>query len=212
MNDSQPTTFAPVPNWLLHRPEVSPGAKLAYARLKQYGGRNGTAWPSLTTLGREVGVSRRQAKRYVAELRALKLITSARTGEHASNSYRLLAHPWATATTGDKHGPTSKDNDDPAKGTGTALSPGTVATPKKISAEEIHEESAATSSQKRKRRERWQIESDRQSVKDQMQRIRSTEVAYDRQKMNDVLKPEGRAKLGKLNKRLQELEDELLNA
>ena len=45
-----------LPNGLLERTDLSPGAKLAYARLCQFAGRDGAAYPSIATLGREIGV------------------------------------------------------------------------------------------------------------------------------------------------------------
>lgn len=50
------------------RMAVSPGAKLAYAYLVRCAGVDGQAYPSLRTIAGAVGVTRRQAKRYVDEL------------------------------------------------------------------------------------------------------------------------------------------------
>ncbi len=83
-----------VPNWLLRRTEVSQGAKLAYARLAQYEGRDGECYPKQTTLAAELGICERTAHRYVRELIRFKLIESDRPGLGASNSYYFLDHPW----------------------------------------------------------------------------------------------------------------------
>lgn len=83
------------PDWLLPRPEVTPGAKLAYvALLRKYNRSKQRAWPSLATVGRDVGVSERQAGRYIRELRRLGLITVEATGR--SNNYRFRWHSWMT--------------------------------------------------------------------------------------------------------------------
>ncbi|HUJ08556.1 MAG TPA: hypothetical protein VL171_00880 [Verrucomicrobiae bacterium] len=47
-------TFAPAPNWLLRRREVSTTAKLVYAGLAQYAGTQGVAYPSLGRLAGEL--------------------------------------------------------------------------------------------------------------------------------------------------------------
>jgi len=92
--------FAPLPLSLLSRPELSPGAKLAYARLRLFAGNGNQAFPSLTTLGRELGQSRRQAARYVGELKRAKLIASVHRPGRETNIYRFMPHSW----TGDING------------------------------------------------------------------------------------------------------------
>ena len=86
---------AKVPNWLLRRPEISAYAKLAYARLVQYAGKNGCAYPCVATLGREIGVERRQATRYLEELREYKLIlVESGKAKGVRNSYYFVEHEW----------------------------------------------------------------------------------------------------------------------
>lgn len=89
-------TGAMVPVWLLERSELSPGAKLCYARLARYAGPRGVAFPRLDTLGRDLGVSRDQAKRYIRELVRCRLIRAERGGFHRANRYAFLSHPWIT--------------------------------------------------------------------------------------------------------------------
>ncbi len=90
----------------MRRPELSPGAKLAYARLRLYAGSNVGGYPLLATLGRELAASRRQAARYVAELKRHGLIGTERKPGRKSNWYKLLSHPWTSAIngTGDNSG------------------------------------------------------------------------------------------------------------
>ena len=83
-----------VPNWLLRRTEISQGAKLAYARLAQYAGKDGECFPRQRTLAAELGVCERTAHRYLHELIKFNLIESDRPGLGASNSYFFLEHPW----------------------------------------------------------------------------------------------------------------------
>ena len=84
-----------VPNWLMERHEISPGAKLCYARLAQYAGRNGYAWPLVATLARSLAVSPRQASNYIAELREHHLIQVTQSKDARSpNRYGFLEHEW----------------------------------------------------------------------------------------------------------------------
>jgi Helix-turn-helix domain len=85
-----------VPNWLLRRKEVSPGAKLCYARLCQYAGQAGEAFPYQESLAEELGVSLRQAQEYLKELQQHRLIESRQRGFQQSNVYRFLNHTWIT--------------------------------------------------------------------------------------------------------------------
>jgi len=86
-----------VPNWLLERKEVSPGAKLCYARLCQYAGENGSCYPALDTLAKEMGVSVDSVTRYVQELVKEGLIKSVRRGFKKSNVYFFKPHEWISA-------------------------------------------------------------------------------------------------------------------
>ena len=62
--------FTPVPDWLTRRRDVSHGGKLMWSRLARYasGNPDGKAFPSIRTLGREIGVQRGQAMVYLKEL------------------------------------------------------------------------------------------------------------------------------------------------
>jgi len=86
-----------IPNALLRWSGVSPGAKLCYARLAQYAGKNGAAFPSQEELARELGVSERQVIRYLAELENKNLLRIHHpTGQdrlfHRHNNYEFLWH------------------------------------------------------------------------------------------------------------------------
>jgi len=194
-------TFARLPNWLLRRPEVSAGAKLAYARLVQYCGRNGAAWPSLTTLAREVGASRRQTIRHVNELRDLGLIASERTGTRASNTYQLRAHPWAT---GDTYGTSDKSHTSLVSGMAPRLVTRTA--PKKINGRHQGKEKGAS---RPARREVWQIQKDIEAIQGELDRLnkRATETATQRF-FSDPSDAEAEAKLkAKLKELRKELQD-----
>jgi len=88
------TTFAPIPNWLLSRPEISFGAKCTYARLLQFANHDGVAWPNQQTLAQELGIKDRQLRTYIQELVRFFLIGIELQGMPASNRYYFFYHPW----------------------------------------------------------------------------------------------------------------------
>jgi hypothetical protein len=79
-----------IPNTLLRYHKLSHGAKIVWGRLAQYAGENGEAYPKISSLADETGMSDRQVKTYLKELREHKLIKSDRTG--SSNKYHFLWH------------------------------------------------------------------------------------------------------------------------
>jgi hypothetical protein len=83
-----------LPNWLMTRQELMPSAKIVYARLCQYAGKNGKAFPSQFTLGRELGITDRQTRRCLKQLEDFKLIKTVRSGKRMNNHYLFLDHPW----------------------------------------------------------------------------------------------------------------------
>jgi hypothetical protein len=93
-----------VPNWLLCRPEVSPGAKLCYSRLCQYSGKRGLCYPGQETLASELGVSARQIRTYLKELQNHELIEVQRNGLQKTNDYHFLVHQWMGVSASDLDG------------------------------------------------------------------------------------------------------------
>jgi hypothetical protein len=83
-----------VPNWLLARTEISPAAKLCYARLCQYAGQDGKCFPTQDTLAVEIGVSGRNVRRLLNELVSYKLIEYERVSRSGTNQYFFLEHEW----------------------------------------------------------------------------------------------------------------------
>lgn len=83
-----------VPNWLLSREEVSANAKLIFARLAQYAGEGGQAFPFQKTLCKEVGLPDSTTRRALTELVNFKLIESCQQGLGKPNSYFFLKHAW----------------------------------------------------------------------------------------------------------------------
>jgi len=86
---------------------LSGGAKLAWARLARYAGRDGRCYPTMKTLGQEIGVGERQAQKYIAELerhglvrRALRYVNRAQT----SNGFEFLWHELFEGGVNDRSG------------------------------------------------------------------------------------------------------------
>lgn len=83
-----------LPNWILERTEISQGAKLTFARLAQYAGQNGVAFPKQSTLAAALGVSERHVHSYLKELINHNLIAVERKGLGQANRYTFITHPW----------------------------------------------------------------------------------------------------------------------
>ncbi len=87
-----------IPNALLRCTTISATAKLVWARLAQFMGEHGEAYPSLDTLAREVGASRRAVVNAIKELEEQKFIERVTpTGQdrlyHRTTRYFFLWHP-----------------------------------------------------------------------------------------------------------------------
>ncbi len=93
-----------LPNGVLERTDLSPGSKLSYGRLLQYAGRDGVAFPSVATLGREIGVKERRARELVAELEAAKLIAR-RPAPGKTNRFVFLWQDWIGTPRQDRAAP-----------------------------------------------------------------------------------------------------------
>src|SRR5687767_1040770 len=64
-----------IPEWLELIPTISAGAKLCYARLCRYAGKNGVAWPHEDTLAAKLGgVTDRTVRNYLDQLKRAGLI------------------------------------------------------------------------------------------------------------------------------------------
>lgn len=99
-----------VPNWLMRRPEVSPGAKMTYGRLVQYAGTKGIAWPKRETIAKELAVCPNTYDKYIQELIDNKLVEATRTGLGMSNRYRFLKHEWIEYINADSHTVVNQDS------------------------------------------------------------------------------------------------------
>lgn len=87
-----------IPEWLERMKGITPGAKICYARLCRYAGKNGMAYPKNDTLAEAIGVSDRQIRRYITELEESKLIETKQRGFGKPNLYYFLEHDFMDAT------------------------------------------------------------------------------------------------------------------
>jgi hypothetical protein len=86
--------FAPMPNWLLCRTEISLGAKVVYGRLLQYAGKHAAARPRRQTLARDTGMTISALDRYIRQLKKAQLVEIERPNRRGANRYFFPRHPW----------------------------------------------------------------------------------------------------------------------
>ena len=83
-----------IPEWLMEREEISPGAKLCYARLIRFSGKDGKCYPKRDKIAQGIGVSERQVDRYIRELKNADLIDVHQSGLGRTNDYIFYEHEW----------------------------------------------------------------------------------------------------------------------
>lgn len=80
--------FAPLPLAVLRRRDIPSTAKIIYARLKLFAGKKNTAFCSVSTMGRECGLSPRRVIHHIAALELSGLVTTERK-QGCGNRYHL---------------------------------------------------------------------------------------------------------------------------
>ena len=113
-----------VPNWLMARPEISPGAKLCFARLAQYAGENGKCFPRQAVLAADLGTGDRNVRKYLNELEKHHLIKISRHGLNRPNTYHFLWHPWIQEPTTEEKKDAKQPLDETKKETSQAETAG----------------------------------------------------------------------------------------
>jgi len=87
-----------IPNCLMSYKGLTGTAKLCWARLAQYAGKDGIAYPSQDSLAEELGISKSQVIRILSELEKKNFIKRIKaTGQdkfsHKTNRYYFIFHP-----------------------------------------------------------------------------------------------------------------------
>jgi hypothetical protein len=79
--------FAAFPYLVMNDVDISIGARFTYAMLLQFAWQEGETFPKQETLANRIGVSVRQVRRYLAELRAAAYIDIERKDRRFNNTY-----------------------------------------------------------------------------------------------------------------------------
>src|SRR4051812_9169287 len=73
-------SFTQIPNTILRRQELSPGAKLSYVMLLSYAHQKDSCFPGQEKLAEDLGAGRRSVIRYIKELQDSGLLVVKRRG------------------------------------------------------------------------------------------------------------------------------------
>jgi len=84
--------FTALPNWILKKRGLSPGAKLLYALLLSYAWQSDHCWPGQAQLAADLEVTDRTVRTWLTELQAHDLLTVERRGLTQTNVYWI--EPW----------------------------------------------------------------------------------------------------------------------
>ncbi len=82
--------FTQVPNFILTKPELSVGAKLAYAMLLKYAWADDACFPGQMKLAGDMGSGERSVRTYLKELETAGLLEIKQRGLGKTNLYRLF--------------------------------------------------------------------------------------------------------------------------
>ena len=82
--------FTQVPNFILTKPELSVGAKLAYAMLLKYAWADDACFPGQAKLATDMGSGERSVRRYLEELETAEFLEIVQRGLGKTNLYRLF--------------------------------------------------------------------------------------------------------------------------
>ena len=101
--------FTQVPNFILKNPEISVGAKVAYAMFLSYAWHNDSCFPGQDRLADDMGMSRSRVTEFVGELEKVGLISIQRRGQGKTNLYTIhFPVKQAVDKTPEVGGPTSR--------------------------------------------------------------------------------------------------------
>ncbi len=85
--------FTQIPNGVLRRPDLQPGAKLTYMVLLSYAWQEDSCYPGQDRLAADMGVSERSVVTYLKQLQETGLVTVRRRGLGLTNVYVLHRIP-----------------------------------------------------------------------------------------------------------------------
>lgn len=92
LNSADPVAlqgFTQVPNFILKNPNISIGAKTAYALFLSYAWHNDSCFPGQDTLAKAIGMSIGSVNAFIKELQASGLIDITRRGQGKTNLYTI---------------------------------------------------------------------------------------------------------------------------
>ena len=98
--------FTQVPNFILKDPNISVGAKIAYAMFLSYAWHNDSCFPGQDRLAEDMGMSRSRVTEFVGELQRAGLVTIERRGQGKTNIYTV--HFQVKQNRGRPQGPVDK--------------------------------------------------------------------------------------------------------
>jgi hypothetical protein len=81
--------FTQVPNFILKDPNISVGAKVAYAMFLSYAWHNDSCFPGQDRLAEDMGLSRVRVTQLIAELQRISLVSIHRRGQGKTNLYTI---------------------------------------------------------------------------------------------------------------------------
>jgi hypothetical protein len=81
--------FTQVPNFILKNPELSVGAKVAYAMFLSYAWYNESCFPGQERLAGDMGITRVRVTQLIGELEEMGLVSIQRRGQGKTNIYTI---------------------------------------------------------------------------------------------------------------------------
>src|SRR5260370_14205433 len=96
-----------IPEGLARCSSISAGAKIGWGQLARYAGEDGRCYPTVKTLGCEIGVGPRQAQKYISELEKARLIRRVErfaNRAQTSNAFEFLWHELFQKGVNDRSG------------------------------------------------------------------------------------------------------------
>ena len=81
--------FTQVPNFILKNPEISVGAKVAYAMFLSYAWHNDSCFPGQDRLAEDMGLTRVRVTQLISELERAGMVTIQRRGQGKTNLYTI---------------------------------------------------------------------------------------------------------------------------